>query len=744
MAASRRQILQDLQAVADAGQENNLAEDIRVLFDSAVSEGLIEPRKGQGVSGFIKEAISPRFQEDFPEVESALRMPTNPAEAQSYINQLSDNPLASSGEGLFGKYVGAQVSQDRYGRPTVQTRAGEQRYLNRGGFSAGDIPRAVRGALEITEEVAPYLAGAGVPTLVKGALTQGGIGLLAEAGDVAERAIRGEDLRVDRLLTTPSIAMLGDVFGRGIFGLGQKIYLKATSGRAVNELVDETTGQLKPVAIRETQAAPGQVDDSALATVMDTAESGGFTPQQMVKYEAGMEELIAGNKLTNQQIERYNTFRRLNMQPTRAQVTRDPEDFASQQEVIKSSSGSRVSSQLDQQQLVMRQTLENARESTGGIIDAEVAPIQQAVINKALILDEKISALYRKAEESLSGARKVNISEYVNKLDSSQPKDKRSVGTVTALRGQLESDFGFTLPKGRISPDTEFLVTPKEAEMIRQYSNSLFEGANPTAKGIIYEAKEAIDNDVARTLGRDAFQEARSAYSEFRRGLDPEQLSKFSRNQKSLIRDLLEERVPSEEVFNRVVARKGYTANDLRALKDYIVGSGDSVSAEGARAWASLRAETYQYILDKSARGNLNQLDIPNMTRAAFNRVINDSIGMNKLKVLFSEEEIKVLMDLAKVTKYIEPVGSSGGGYGPSAMAVFKAAEMAPIPGVSQASQVGQSLLTARRGAKQAAEATSPLEAIAQGTRRVNPDIIRSTGGAVGAGAAQLFNKEQR
>ena len=132
------------------------------------------------------------------------------------------------------------------------------------------------------------------------------------------------------------------------------------------------------------------------------------------------------------------------------------------------------------------------------------------------------------------------------------------------------------------------------------------------------------------------------------------------------------------------------------------------------------------------------------MTRAAFNRVINDSIGMNKLKVLFSEEEIKVLMDLAKVTKYIEPVGSSGGGYGPSAMAVFKAAEMAPIPGVSQASQVGQSLLTARRGAKQAAEATSPLEAIAQGTRRVNPDIIRSTGGAVGAGAAQLFNKEQR
>ena len=55
MAASRRQILQDLQAVADAGQENNLAEDIRVLFDSAVSEGLIEPRKDRESLGLLKK-----------------------------------------------------------------------------------------------------------------------------------------------------------------------------------------------------------------------------------------------------------------------------------------------------------------------------------------------------------------------------------------------------------------------------------------------------------------------------------------------------------------------------------------------------------------------------------------------------------------------------------------------------------------------------------------------------------------
>ena len=85
---------------------------------------------------------------------------------------------------------------------------------------------------------------------------------------------------------------------------------------------------------------------------------------------------------------------------------------------------------------------------------------------------------------------------------------------------------------------------------------------------------------------------ARNAYQEFRRGLDPEQLSKFSRNQKSLIRDLLEERIPAERVFERVVASKGYTAKDLRALKNYIVGREGSINSAGASAWKDLKAET--------------------------------------------------------------------------------------------------------------------------------------------------------
>lgn len=748
--ATKNEIVSDLQKIVDAGRDQELTGDARVLLDAAIKDGLIRPR--QGMMGAVQEAISPRFQEDFPEVESALRMPTDPREAQAYIDQLSSGPLSSSGEGMFGKYTGAQVSEDRYGRPTVQTRAGEQRYLNRGGLSAGDIGRAGRGVMGFVEEAAPFLASPAT-TMVKGALQQGGIGLATEMGNVAERAIRGEDLQTSRLATTPLIVMAGDVFGRGVFNLGSKVYSKITGRQGSANVIDESTGQFKREAIREMRqnSSTENIESAAFDEIMELAETGSLglsgSADDIAEFTKRMDEFLVSGKATQAQAERYNLFKRLKLTPTKAQITRTTDDFVKQQDLAKETGP--VTTALEQQQIRIGEAFETVEAKTGGVVSSELAPIQTAVIAKATKLDNEIGKLYREADEVLEGSAGVNISGFLEKLHTFKPLNKRSVGTYEALRGQVKQDLGIDIPKGKAAPDGPVMVTPQQAEIVRQYANQLFDGANGTARIIIRDVKEALDDDVTRALGRDAYKRGRDAYREFKRGLDADQLSKFSKNQKSLIRDLLEEKISSENVFNRVVAGKGYTSSDLRALKNYIVGRGKFISTEGAKAWSDLRAETINYIRNEAFKGPLGELGGQKMTRAGLESVLK-RIGMDKLKVIFNKDELSFIKDIMNVSKIIEPIGGTALGSGPTGRAVKQlentmrgfggrfAQAILDFGGafVQSAKQAGQERV--------ALSGAAPIVGdVAGRARRLRPEIP-ATGGALGAGTAAATNEEMR
>ena len=747
---TKSEIVADLQRIVDAGRDNELQGEGRELLDAAIKDGLIRPR--QGMMGAVQEAISPRFQEDFPEVEPNLRMPTDPAQAQAYIDQLASDPLASSGEGMFGKYVGAQVSEDRYGRPIVQTRTGEQRYLNRGGLSAGDIGRAGRGAMEFVEEAVPYLAG-NAPTYIRGALQQGGIGLLSEAEKVAERAIGREDLQASRLATTPLIAMAGDVFGRGLFSTIGKIYSRFTGKEAVANVVDETTGTIKPEAIREMRqnASSADIDAAAFNELMDMAESGSLavsaTQEQMNAFSKMMDDFLTSGKATAAMAERYNLFKRMGIEPTRAQVTRTSDDFTVQQDLAKETGP--VTSALEQQQIQLGKAFDTVEAKTGGVVSSELAPIQTAVIAKATKLDNEIGQLYREADELLQGSAGVDISGFLEKLHTFKPLNKRSVGTYEALRGQVKQDLGIDIPKGKAAPDGPVMVTPQQAEIVRQYANQLFDGANSTARVIIRDVKEALDDDVTRALGRDAYKRGREAYKEFKRGLDPDQLSKFSKNEKSLIRDLLEQKISPENVFNRVVAGKGYTSSDLRALKNYIVGRDKFVSPQGAQAWADLRAETINYIKNEIFRGPLGEQGGQAMTRARLESVLK-RIGMDKLKVIFNKEELSFIKDVMSLSRIIEPIGGRALGSGPTGQAVKQLENTVKGLGgrlsqglIDLAGSVIKSTKQAGQERMAISGAAPIMGDVVERATVLRPEIP-STGGAFGAGTAAAITEEMR
>lgn len=749
---TRAEILAGLQEAVDTGRENELNEEGRALLDAAISDGLIIPRRG--VMGAVREAVSPRFQEDYPEVELSLRMPTDPAEAQAYIDELGASPWIEAGKGLFGKYVGARVTTDRYGRPIVETPAGERRYLNRGGLSIGDIPRAVRGTMGFIEEAAPYMTGGGITRPAAQVAYQGAVGLATEGVEQLGRAMAGEDVEVSRLATTPLLVMAGDVFGRGLFNIGAKVYNRLTGKRAaaVANVLDERTGQFKPEAIREMRqtASSQDIDNQVFNAMIDEAESGALNASQMQQFARMMDEYITSGKATPAQMERYNIFRRMGLEPTRAQVTRTADDFTVQQDLAKESG--EVTTALAQQQQQLRRAFETAEAKTGGTVQAEVAPLQQAVIDKAVKLDNAIEAIYKQADEIYPDTPVVDIRGYIAKLKENDFLDTKSGGTYTALMGQVKRDFGVDLKK----LDQPVLVTPKQAEVIRQTANDLytpnvaFDGSAGTSNKIIREAKEALDQDVANALGQDAYDEARSAYQAFVRGLDREQLSKFSQNKKSLIRDLLEEKIPAERVFERVIASKGYDAKDLRALKNYIVGRQGTINRAGAAAWNDLKAETIAYIRENAFSGPLDELGGQALSRAKLENILNNRIGRNKLKVIFNPEELKFLDDILEISKLIEPIAGKLQGSGPSGLAIEKAGRIlrGATGRISQGlmDMAGAVIDSARKAAAErtALSGAAPIvERVVEEAVKISPRV-GTAGGTTGAVTAATLNEEMR
>ena len=391
--ARREEILQGLQSIVDEGRESELTERGVRLLDAARSSGLIEDNRN-----IIQKTISPQ-REDIGEFPASLNLSSDPEEALSQVRGLAVDEAMP----LFTEYSDAILETDKYGNPVIASPStGSRAYINTPSFTLQDVPRAISGTMEVVEEVAPYLS-AGTITQAARPLVQtaaqGVVGLGQAATQEGGKAIRGEEVDTSRLLTVPSLAVLGDVLGRGLFSAGSKIYSRLAKKPVTKPVMNES-GQFTDEAITNMKNAGVTQQDIEVAVadeILDVAESS--AGQQADTALESLSELSKAGKLTAEQAERYNTLSAMGLKPTRAQVTRDPSDFQTQQELAKTSTG--VRGALEEQEAVLSDAFDLRIRGADGDIGTTGSAITDAITNKAVALDSEISKIYKTIDASL-------------------------------------------------------------------------------------------------------------------------------------------------------------------------------------------------------------------------------------------------------------------------------------------------------------------------------------------------------
>ena len=343
--------------------------------------------------------------------------------------------------------------------------------------------------------------------------------------------------------------------------------------------------------------------------------------------------------------------------PTQAQITRGADEFQAQQEAAKTST--RVRQVIESQEGVLSSRFDNAIIDTLGQSTSDTAPVIDAVVTKATVLDKRIGELYNQTREAASGAKNIRFESLASQLRAKAPSNEATQGAVKAITGDLQArgilDENMKVA-GRISVET--------AEEARKFMNSLFDPQIPFRNEVIRGLKESLDNDVFRSAGDDIFNQARKAKADFEKELSRAGISKFDKRKTNLVRDLLENKINPDTFVNDVIRGKRYRASDLNQLKQY-------TQKEFPQAWQDLRAETLQSIKDNAFKGPIDAQGNQALTRAALESELK-KIGTQKLNVIFEPRELQFLKDLSKVAELREPVRGTALGKGPSAQAIAK------------------------------------------------------------------------
>jgi len=499
---------------------------------------------------------------------------------------------------------------------------------------------------EIAGQALPFIpagiGAGGVASLPARAATTAAIGGLEGAAIPAGQAKETADILVG--------ATLGTLIGGGaelalpiVNRLGRKLINKIT-GKTADALTPE--GAITKEFAEALDQSNTSIDDLMEAVDLERAAD-------EVPYAA---DDVAAN------LGREKAFKELGLDVTEAERTRNTDLFVKQQDAFRMSG--RVKDLVEKREFQLNELIGTAQQNARAGATSADTPIN-AVVNKSLFLDDEIGDLYKIARDRAGEGKNIQFNQTAEKLRRLAPRNTRSEGTVQALRdemvemGVLNKNFK---PTGKISV--------QQAEELRIISNSLFDGANPVAKGVIREFKDALDDDVFRATGDDVFKSARKAKTNFERGLTKNKLHKFDTNKVSLVRDMLNNKVAPEDFFDRAVkAKSRYKAADLVELKNYLhEGTPEQIQA-GIAAWNNVRGDALRHIADTAFTGAETRLGTRSLSRAKYSQALK-SIGSEKLNVLFSPNERGLLNKIAAVAALKEPPPGTFTGSGPSSPAI--------------------------------------------------------------------------
>ncbi|MFC6327897.1 hypothetical protein [Alloalcanivorax gelatiniphagus] len=612
-----------------------------------------------------------------PRIGSSIKLALQ--EATSFDEQRLMNVLQE-------EYPGVTFEQDPEGYTVADFTdiGGGRGYLNVPGLDMRDMNQAAMAAVQFS----PAGAAAAKGTTLLG---QAALGGTVSAGTEVVR-----DLASQAAGGTEEFSM-ANLDGWNITAAGAMGAAAPYVARAVEGAVRRIAG--KGIRVLNEQ---GGFTDEAMQT-LQAAQAG---PEQLSRTVAN--RLRQQNVLTPEQAQTFNLFRSQGVNATRANLTQSADDWQLQQEAIKRSGPMRGAVDAQDRALAARgeQLIERTGGQTAGPLDTG-EQVFSAVTRKATDLDDQISQLYREAYNRVSDDPVIVMGRTVDALRRNAGMNQRSDGTVTAIQSALRDAgvlgqgmrMGGEMVPRRIGTlgtgQREFKPTQisvRLAEKLRQDLNNLYSGANDQGRRIINQVKNALDDDVFGATGEDIFREARAAKSAFHRELETKALSKFDKNTRSLVQDVLENRVAPDRLFEKLVVQKGTRASDLKAMKDYLLSGTEDQVTQGNGAWNSLRAETLRYMIEK-ATGTAAKTE---GGEAVFNgnqfRKAMDRIGGERLRTLFGQDEFMDIAALRKIGELRIPVSMTQQGKGPSAQAVSEIIDELPL------GRAARRLFTLRKG----------------------------------------------
>ncbi len=496
------------------------------------------------------------------------------------------------------------------------------------------------GAGEIIGEAAPFvplaMATGGIGSLVGRAAGTGIVGA-AEGGII--QAGKGED------------AITGAGIG-GAIGVGAEVILPVI-GRLGRKVFQRVTGRAPKGALIDAAGQPTQELNEALQSAgMTFKDLTGDSIELIQKKGAAVdpEQLARREFLESQGLTGEAA-------PTQAQVSRGADEFQRQQEAAKTTGRART--RLENQEAVLTSRFNDAVTETTGKSSSRSSSVIDAVVDKATVLDQEISSLYKQAREVAPGSKNVKFKTLTSALKRAMPANRRSGGNVEAVLGEMQNI-------GILDKDMKVVgkVAVETAEELRKYMNELYDPQNGFGNDILRKLKETLDDDVFSASGDDIFNQARKAKRDFEVGLERAKISKFDRRKQNLVKDVLENKINPDEFVNQVVLSKKWRAKDLKQLTDYL-------SDIDTNALNDLKADVLETIKTKAFAGPEDANGFKSLSRAKLESII-DGIGENKLKVIFDDKERKFLDDMLKIAKMREPVRGTALGRGPSAQAIAR------------------------------------------------------------------------
>lgn len=448
-------------------------------------------------------------------------------------------------------------------------------------------------------------------------------------------------------------ALKGAGIGAGVAATAEVLFPKISKlARGVFRRFKGTNNMVKDGI--PTEAFQKKLDEADLS--YDEIKNAGITPEDLI----GLNENGIREKF----------FKSQGITPTRGQITQNARDLLEEEDFIKSSKG-RIFNRSEEQDRILRNKTEDFINTLGGNKKiSSLAPDASENLNFTdfFIKDYENVAfaeqqLYKKAAEEFGDSKIIDLKPLLKTIKDAKGVNSQSIPILNDYQNQLINII-------KENKDSNGLVDVKTTEDFVQFINSKLNPSSPTFREINNIAriiKDQKDDIVINRTGSESYKKARQEAAKNFKLIERDRINKYDTSNRNIVKNLIAGDIDQRDIVNKVVTSKSVRPKDLLHVKDYLNAKGEG----GKQAFDDLRTQT----IDQIYQNSLNNAG--NFNSKRFSDQI-ESIGTEKLNILFNRDEIKEIEKLKSLIEQRFPRGK-GIGKGPSSVAISEQTNLLDI-----------------------------------------------------------------